>query len=95
MKHAPKTLPKPVILLTFLIGVLCALCFRSLTILGKVNPEWVRPVWYFAVIGYIYFFAYRFFISYKRKKVIKDQKLLAKLERDEEIGGDGGAKGLW
>ena len=85
MKNAPRTLPKSIIFCSFVVGVLCALCFRSLTILGKVNPALVRPVWYFAVIGYVYFFAYRFYISHKRKRVIKEQGLLLKLRQDNDL----------
>lgn len=85
MKHTPKILPKSVILFSFFVGVLCAISFRSLTILAKVRPEWVRPVWYFAVVGYVYFFAYRFYITHKRKKVIIEQGLLEKLEQHDNL----------
>ncbi|UCC94770.1 MAG: hypothetical protein JSW40_08155 [Candidatus Omnitrophota bacterium] len=85
MKPKPETFPKPAIFFTFIIGVLCAAGFRSLTIIDVLYPHLVRPVWYFAVIGYIYFFAYRYHIANKRKKVITENDLLSKLRQDKEI----------
>lgn len=85
MKNKPETFPKPIVLGTFIIGVLCAAGFRSLTIIDTLYPRLVRPVWYFAVIGYIYFFAYRYYISSKRKRVIRENYLLSKLSQNKEI----------
>ncbi len=45
-----------------------------------MEPAWVRPVWYFGVVGYILFFLYRFEITKTRKKAISDYGLIEKVE---------------
>ncbi|MBW1940704.1 MAG: hypothetical protein JRI28_04910, partial [Deltaproteobacteria bacterium] len=45
----------------------------------------VRPVWYFGIIGYIFFFLYRYFIAQKRKRVVDKNNLIAKLSKNEEL----------
>jgi hypothetical protein len=85
MKLKPALLPKPIIFITFGVGILCAVGFRSLIILDKVNPALVRAVWYFSVVGYIYFFAFRYYIAEKRKNIIKQSDLLRKISEKEEL----------
>jgi hypothetical protein len=79
LKH-PQTLPEPVIYGFFIIGVLSAVAFRIIIVLQHVEPSWIRPVWYAGVIGYIFFFLYRYHISKKRKKAISDYDLIEKLK---------------
>lgn len=88
MKVKPKTFPQPIILFTFVVGILCAAGFRSLTVINVLDPRLVRPIWYFAVIGYVYFFAYRYYISNKRRRVIEDNALLSKLCQNKELDKD-------
>lgn len=76
MKTSPKTMPPFIIYGIFVLGLLCTLAFRSLTIIGVLSPGLLRPVWYFGVVGYIVFFAYRFKITVKRKKAIRDYALI-------------------
>ena len=85
MKIKPETFPTPVMLFTFIIGILCGAGFRSLSIVDTLYPHLVRPIWYFAVIGYIYFFAYRFYVSNKRRKIITENALLSKLTQDIQL----------
>ena len=82
-KH--KTFPKSITLITFIIGVFCAAGFRSLTVIGKLNPNLVRTVWYLSVVGYIYFFAFRCYIATKRKNIIINHDLLSKLSKNETL----------
>jgi hypothetical protein len=35
----------------FVLGLATAIAFRALIILDHVQPTWVRPVWYFGVLG--------------------------------------------
>jgi hypothetical protein len=86
-KH-PHTLPGPVIHGFFLIGVLSAVAFRLIIVLPHVEPAWVRPVWYAGVIGYIIFFLYRYYISRKRKKAIRDHDLIEKLKANACLSDD-------
>lgn len=63
----------------FLIGVLSSLAFRAIIIFQKFHPHWVRPVWYFGVIGYMLFFLYRYGISHRRKRTISQTNIMQKL----------------
>ena len=85
MTRIPKTVSPFVIYLFLVIGLLSAVAFRLLTIINTFSPALMRPVWYFGVIGYIFFFAYRYRISEKRKKAIRANRLLEKIQGPGEI----------
>jgi len=84
----PHTMPGPVIYGAMILGLLAAVAFRILTIVEALNPAWVRPIWYFAVLGYIVFFTYRYFITEKRKRVITANRLREKVMAGEKLTGD-------
>jgi hypothetical protein len=88
MTDIPKTVPPLVIYLFLVIGLLSAVAFRLLTIINTFSPALMRPVWYFGVIGYIFFFAYRYHISEKRKAAIRANRLLEKIQAPGEITGE-------
>ncbi|MFA7384048.1 MAG: hypothetical protein WC001_11415 [Desulfurivibrionaceae bacterium] len=88
MTNLPKTVPPFVIYLFLVIGLLSAVAFRLLTIINTFNPALLRPVWYFGVIGYILFFAYRYHITEKRKAAIRANRLLEKIQSPGEITGE-------
>lgn len=81
-------MPPAVINSFFIIGLVSALSFRSLMVLKELQPEMFRLVWYVGLIGYIFFFSFRYFISCKRKKAIRDYNLLSKLENGENLSAD-------
>ena len=85
MSNLPKTVSPFVIYLFLVIGLLSAVAFRLLTIINTFSPALLRPVWYFGVIGYIFFFAYRYHISEKRKNAIRANRLLEKIQGSGEI----------
>ncbi len=87
MSNSPHTLPRPIIIGTLILGILSALAFRSLMVLGYVEPSLVVPVWYFGVIGYTIFFMYRFYITIKRKRAIRDHQLIEKVNAGECLQG--------
>ena len=79
MSTTPKIVPKPVILGFFLVGLLSSVAFRAIILFQKFNPDWVRPVWYFGVIGYMIFFLYRYYISQRRKRAIAQTAIIEKI----------------
>lgn len=85
MRESPQTLPPLVINLFFVIGLVSALSFRLLIGVKELQPELFRPVWYVGIIGYILFFSFRYAITRKRKKAIRDFDLIAKVEQDGEL----------
>jgi hypothetical protein len=62
-----------------MLGLLSAVAFRIIILFQRLEPSWVRPMWYAGVVGYLVFFLYRYGISRKRKKAITDYKLIEKL----------------
>ena len=89
---SPHTLPKAVIYGFFILGLISAIAFRIIIVFQHVEPAWVRPGWYTGILGYLAFFLYRYSISRKRKKAIRDYDLINKLndnaclsEKDREV----------
>ncbi len=79
-KHRPHILPRYVIYGFFVLGLLSAIAFRSIIVFQHLEPGWVRPVWYLGVVGYLFFFLYRYSISRKRKRAIAEYELIEKVK---------------
>ena len=88
MKEVPKTLPGYVINIFFILGLLSAVTFRILIVFQHVKQEYFRPVWYCGIIGYTFFFLYRYIISEKRKKAIEDYGLIPKVRKGDELSDE-------
>ncbi len=88
MSTAPKIIPKPVIFGFFLLGLLSSVAFRAIILLQKYEPTWVRPVWYFGVVGYMLFFMYRYYISQRRKHAIAHTQVIEKIRAGEVLNQD-------
>ena len=69
----------------FMLGLATAIAFRALIILDHVRPTWVRPVWYFGVLGNFVFFFYRYRVSERRKKAITDFQLIEKIRSGNSL----------
>lgn len=85
MKPDPQAVPNYVIWLFFGLGLVTAAAFRAIIIIDRVEPAWVRPLWYFAVAGNFLFFLYRFKIAKKRIKAIEDFGLIQKIEAGGQL----------
>ena len=79
-KEKPAIAPVYKIYGFFVLGLATAIAFRALIILDHVQPTWVRPVWYFGVLGNFVFFYHRFKISEKRKRAVTQHKLIEKIQ---------------
>ena len=88
MATTPKLVPKPVIIGFFLLGLLSSVAFRAILFCQKYSPGWVRPVWYFGVIGYMLFFIYRYAISLRRKRTIAQSNLVEKIGAGETLSAE-------
>lgn len=69
----------------FILGLMTAVALRAIIILEHVQPGWVRPAWYFAVLGNFVFFYYRYQITEKRKRAIREHRLIEKVESLDSI----------
>ncbi|HEX5222389.1 MAG TPA: hypothetical protein VFZ59_22740 [Verrucomicrobiae bacterium] len=88
MATIPRVLPKSIIIGAFLIGLLSSVAFRAIILLQKYSPGWVRPVWYFGVLGYMLFFIYRYYISHRRKHAIEQTNIIEKIRGGETLNSD-------
>jgi hypothetical protein len=80
-----KTLPLPVVYTFFTIGIFSALCFRLIILFQYYDAAYVRITWYIGIIGYLFFFFYRYLVSRKRKRIIKSYRLIEKLESGKTL----------
>jgi len=78
-----KTLPSFVINGFFITGLISALLFRLLIFFDDYSPLLRKGVWYSAVIGYLFFFGFRYYISYKRRKTILVNNLAEKVKKSD------------
>ena len=86
-KH-PELSSRTMIYGAFALGLATAIAIRVLIILDHVQPDWVRPVWYFAVIGNFVFFLYRYRITAKRKRAVRKHQLIEKLSANQTLTPD-------
>jgi hypothetical protein len=75
----PHTVPRYVIYIFFTLGLISAIAFRAIIILERLEPLWVRHIWYIGVLGYFFFFLYRWKIARKRKHTISEYNLIEKI----------------
>lgn len=78
----PHAVPRYVTCLFFVLGLVSAVAFRAIIVFQRLEPEWVRPVWYIGTAGYFFFFLYRYWISIKRKRVVERFRLIEKLREN-------------
>ena len=91
----PKIVPKPVIFGFFMLGLLSSVAFRAIIVCQTYTPGWVRPLWYFGVIGYMLFFVYRYYISQRRKRTIRESRVIEKIQNGETLCADDRAAALY
>ncbi|GBE04584.1 MAG TPA: hypothetical protein ENG95_05810 [Nitrospirae bacterium] len=87
-KKLPQTFPGYVIHGLLFIGLISAFAFRAIIVFERLEPSWVRPAWYTGVVGYIGFFLYRYAITRKRKRVIREYDLIEKVRADSGFSED-------
>jgi uncharacterized protein YacL len=86
--HKPKLQSRAVMSSVFILGLLAAIALRAIIVANHINPLWIRPLWYFAVLGNFVFFYFRFRIAQKRKKAIKDFMLVERISEESSMDED-------
>ena len=71
-----KVLPKWLINLFLWIGLAAGIAVRSLMLLNRANPVAAVWVWRFAMFSYFIFFAYRYTIGHRRRRVVVNHNLI-------------------
>jgi hypothetical protein len=72
-------------LLFFVIGIIGAVGFRVVLIVNKISSLFASLVWYTAVVSYIFFYIYRYYIEQKRRQILISSKLKYKLDQGIEL----------
>ncbi|MEJ2508145.1 MAG: hypothetical protein P8009_01480 [Gammaproteobacteria bacterium] len=83
--NSPKLSNKYLIYGAFALGLATAIAVRALIVLDHLHPSWVRPVWYFAVLGNFVFFYYRYVISNRRKRAVQEHELIRKISTEQPL----------
>ena len=81
-----RIIPLPVILALLAVGLASSLAFRLIIIAEHLEPGWVRPLWYAAVLLNALFFAYRYWVSRRRVRAVIAADLDRRLYRGETLG---------
>lgn len=87
-KNKPHIVSKYIIYGFFVLGLVSAIAFRAIIVFQRLEPGWVRPVWYIGTAGYVFFFVYRYKITRKRKKAIEEFRLIEKLKTNSCLEDD-------
>ena len=84
-QHKPTLAPPYKIYGYFTLGLATAIAFRAIIVIDYLHPAWVRPVWYFGVLGNFVFFYYRFRVSVRRKRAVREFQLIEKIQSGEPL----------
>lgn len=84
-KNNLSVLPRWVILLFFWIGLTAAVCIRSLAVVSRIDADATIWVWRFAMVCYIFFFGYRYWIGRRRRGVVANNRLIERIEASEGL----------
>ena len=84
-KEKPSIAPAYKIYVYFILGLATAIAFRALIVIDHIQPTWVRPVWYFGVLGNFVFFFYRFKVSVRRKRAVSEFQLIEKIQSGDSL----------
>jgi len=63
----------------FILGLMSSLSIRTIILFKHIQPDFIRPAWYCGIIGYVFFFAYRYGITLRRKRLIINHDLITKI----------------
>lgn len=69
----------------FIIGLIATVAIRVVTVLIHMNPIYAKIAWYIGVSGFFIFFVYKFRVSQARSKLITQQHLVDKINRQERL----------
>lgn len=67
--------------LVFWVGIIATLAYRAIIIISRYSTTWVDIIWYIGTIGFVWYFAHRFYIENKRDQLITDQQLIQKIQK--------------
>lgn len=69
----------------FWVGVVSTVLYRIIIVLNNYSSTLVLAAWYLGTIGFIIYFSHRYQISELRAKLIKDNKLIEKVNDNPQL----------
>jgi hypothetical protein len=84
-KKRVKTSRKAYRLLLFWAGIIATIAYRIIVVLNFYSALWVEIAWYIGTIGFVWYFAHRYNIEHKRKKLIIERKIIYKLYHNKPL----------
>ncbi len=72
----------------FALGLVAALSLRLILVAKAYRPELIRALWYMGICGNMIFFFFRSYITYRRRRLITELDLIAKLEQGSPLTRD-------
>lgn len=84
----PSRFPSWVPWAAFLVGLTGAISLRLILVAKAYRPELIRLFWYIGVVGNMFFFLFRTYITRRRKKLIVQFELLKKIETECPLDSD-------
>ncbi len=69
----------------FIIGIIATIAIRAVAFLTSFNPIYGKIAWYVGIAGFFIFFLYKFNIDQARSKLIEQQNIVNKIDREKEL----------
>jgi len=66
----------------FIIGMVATISVRLVTVLAHLDPLYGQIAWYVGVLGFLFFFVYKFKIEQARHRAIIQHGLMAKISKE-------------
>ncbi len=81
----PHRLPAWVSWAAFSLGLTGSISLRLILIAKAYHPALIDFFWYLGVCGNMVFFMFRAYISFRRRRVIEERRLLTKLQEPQSL----------
>jgi hypothetical protein len=84
----PHTSNKYYRLWLFWVGIIATIAYRAIIVMNHYSDFWVEVFWYVGTIGFIWYFAHRYRVANDREDIIKERKLVNKIEKNKPLSKD-------
>ena len=72
----------------FIIGLVATVAIRIVTVLMEIHPVYGKIAWYTGVIGFLFFFIYKFNVNRSLAKIIEEDNLIVKAREEKPLSSN-------
>ncbi len=72
----------------FIIGLVATVAIRIVTVLMDIHPVYGKVSWYIGVIGFLFFFIYKFNVNRSLAKIIEEDNLIEKAREEKPLSSN-------